>query len=124
MEYFFVDENFYHTIEDYILDMSDGGDEEWVQSLSDDWKEKIELGQEEIIFQLTEQWIVDTLLERIQIENEDRFPTEQSDKIDNQIKKAISKNMNIQKLNGLIPTMYYPSGKFEELTKQDLLDAL
>ena len=124
MENFFIDENFYHSLEDYIHDMSDGGDEEWVHSLSNNWKEKIELGQEEIIFQLTEQWMVDTILERIQIENEDRFPTEQSDRIDNQIKKAISKNVNVQKLNGLIPTMYYPSGKFEELTKQDLLDSL
>lgn len=124
MEYFFVDENFYHTIEDYIHDMSDGDDEEFVKSLPDGWKQKIELGQEEIIIQLTEQWIVDTLLERMQIENEDRFPLEQSDRVDNQIKKAISKHINIQRLNGLMPTMYYPSGKFEELTKQDLLDAI
>ena len=57
--------------------------------------------------------------------NEDRFPEEDyGEKLYNQIKTALKAGIDIEKINALMPELYYPSGEFGVLTKQDLLDAV
>lgn len=118
MENFFVDENYYSDLDDFLID-HEIYDKEGVQLLDDNWQQKIELSKLEKIFVIDKKWIV----EQIYNCNEDRFP-ENPEIIDNKISEAISSSVDFTKLNSLLPELYYPSGEFEVLTKKHLLDYL
>lgn len=123
MENFFVDEYFFSTIDDYLAHQEiDFGDaKEWVESLNDDWYEDVELATEEKIFTPSENEIVECIEEYLRNWNEDRYP-EDSERIDKKVREAIEKSFSINKLNDSLPTMYYPNGKRERITKKDLLE--
>lgn len=122
MEHFFVDENFYHAIEDYIHDMSDGNNEEWVKSLSDNWEQGIEFSQEEKVITVDDN-LIDDITEWLIDSNIERLP-EDPDRICDKIKKALKESIDIKKFNDLMPEMWYPNDDSGKLTKKDLLDAL
>ncbi|OHB99886.1 MAG: hypothetical protein A2Z57_11220 [Planctomycetes bacterium RIFCSPHIGHO2_12_39_6] len=122
MEHFFVDENYYDNIEDYIHDMGDGGDEEWVKSLSDTWEQKIEFAQLEKLITVNDN-LIDEISEFLIDANTERFP-EDPDRICGKLNTALKESIDIDKLHLLMPEMWYPNDKFGKLTKQDLLDAL
>jgi hypothetical protein len=119
MEPFFIEENFYSKVEDYLIDHELEKDD--VDKLPDDWEIKVNDAELQPIFVLKEDWVIDQIVENTD-HFEERFP-EDSDKIFEDIKKAIKQSLDINKLNELLPKLWYPNGKEVSLTKQDLLDA-
>lgn len=119
-ENFFIDDKFYNEIVDYIED--NDYDNEEIEKLTDDWKVVIRLSNYEPIFQFTMDWLVERIIRETDY-FEDRFP-EDSDVVDTQIENAIRQSVDLEKLNSLLPKLYYPSDKTGVLTKQDLLESL
>lgn len=119
MEPFFIDENYYMEVEDYLIDHE--LEREDVEKLPDDFQVKINEAELQPIFVLKEDWLIDAILDHTDSFDE-RFP-EDSDKVFEDIKKAIRQSIDVNKLNQLLPKLWYPNGKHSVLTKQDLLDA-
>ena len=119
-ENFFIDDKFYNEIVDYIED--NDYDNEEIEKLTDDWKVVIRLSNYEPIFQFTMDWLVERIVRETDY-FEDRFP-EDSEVVDTQIENAIRQSVDLDKLNSLLPKLYYPSDKTGVLTKQDLLESL
>ncbi len=120
MENFFIDENFYPDTESLLADI-EINEKEDAEALPDDYKLRIEESSLEKVFVATEDWIVDTIIEATD-QYDDRFP-EEADHVFEEIKKAIRASIDVEKLNSLLPSLFYPNGKMSVLTKQDLLDA-
>lgn len=118
MENFFIDTEFYSDIESFLSDM-DMEDID-VVNLEDDWKIKVELSELKPMFQYKIEQITDDII-RATDRWEENFP-EDSDNVFKQLEFAIKQSIDLEKLNSLIPKLYYPSGIFVELTKKDLLD--
>lgn len=119
-ENFFIDDKFYNETLDYIED--NDYDNEEIEKLTDDWKVVIRLSNYEPIFQFTMDWLVERIIRETDY-FEDRFP-EDSEVVDTQIENAIRQSVDLDKLNSLLPKLYYPSDKTGVLTKQDLLESL
>lgn len=119
-ENFFIDDKFYNEIVDYIED--NDYDKEEIEKLPDDWKVAIRLSNYEPIFQFTMDWLVERIIRETDY-FEDRFP-EDSEVVDTQIENAIRQSVDLEKLNSLLPKLYYPSDKTDVLTKQDLLKSI
>ena len=114
MENFFVEDRFMNSIEDLIFHLEI--DEENVHELSDDWQEKVEISELEPIFKVD----ADILCQLLADSNEDRL-TEDFEEETN-VLNALKESIDFEKLNSLIPKLYYPSGKYEVITKKDILD--
>lgn len=116
MENFFYEEYFCSSIEDLIcrLDLED--DEIDIKNLPEDWSVKIELTDLEPVHTFGEK-DVDRLLDNIY---EDRL-TEDGDEL-GPIRNALIKYIDFEKINAEVPNLYYPNGKKEIITKQDLLE--
>ena len=119
MENFFSGENFYPDVEDYII--TNDLEKEDVEAYPDDYELRIEESELQPIFQLKMEWVADCIADRAEC-FDDRFP-EDSDDFFDKIKKAVKESVDIEKLNSLLPKLYYPNGIFGKLTKQDLLNA-
>lgn len=119
-ENFFIDDKFYNEIVDYIED--NDYDNEEIEKLTDDWKVVIRLSNYEPIFQFTMDWLVERIIRETDY-FEDRFP-EDSAVVFTEIENAIRQSVDLDKLNSLLPKLYYPSDKTHFLTKQDLLESL
>ena len=115
MENFFDDDKYFSSIEDLIEDYFDG-DEEQVKALEEGWTLKVELSELEPMFKLD----ANELDELLHNSNEERY-SEDGDE-GRKIKEALNECIDFEKLNSMIPKMYYPTNKFVTLTKQDLLD--
>lgn len=115
MKPFFIEDEFYTDIESYLiakdLELED------IQKLPDDYKLAISDCDLEPMFQLN----ASTLSEILCGNYEERF-SEDSPEADT-IEKALSECIDFEKLNALIPQLWYINGKEAELTKQELLDA-
>jgi CMP-N-acetylneuraminic acid synthetase len=57
-------------------------------------------------------------------DNEERIGEEFDNSDEDKIVKALNEGIDFEKLNSLFPKYYFPNGKFELVTKQDLLDAI
>lgn len=120
MEPFFIDETFYHAVEDYLMDAD--LEKEDVEKLPDDHQIKIKYAELQPIFVLKEEWILDTLCQNTDCFAE-RFP-EDSEDTDEDIREAFKKGINLSLINSSMPKLWYPKKGGESfLTKQDLLDA-
>lgn len=115
MENFFINENFHCDLESLINDL----DIYEVEELGDDWEIQAEESNIEKIFTLNEDFVVSTIVEHTD-KWEDRFP-EESDDLFKRIKNAIKQSIDIEKMNSLLPELYYPNGKRFKITKKDLL---
>lgn len=115
---FYVEENFYLELSDLMDDYDIEEDE--LDDLPDDWSVKIEEATLEKMFKLTEDDVYTGIVDRIELCHEDRFP-EDSDRVFEEIKQAIKQSVDINKLNDLIPELYYPNGKKSVITKADLV---
>lgn len=115
MENFFIEDEFFSTLDDLIdyigLD---------VEELDDNWTTKVKLSELEPMFQFNEKFIVDAIINNTDL-FEDRFP-ENSDNIFDKIKEGIIASVDLEKLNKMIPSLYYPNCDYRIITKQDLLD--
>lgn len=120
MENFFIEENFFMDLDSLIshLDLDDNGA---VEALEEDWTIEIELSELEPIFQLDEKYVVEAIMLNTD-SFEERWPEDDDGDTAENIKKAIKASVDLDKLNSLLPKLYYPTGKFEEITKQDLLE--
>lgn len=94
---------------------------EAIKNLDDDWSVDCEETTLEPIFVLTKEKLVDAINDHIYNHFEDRFP-EDSDSTDKEISEAIKQSIDIEKLNSLLPKLYYPNGKKFTITKADLLE--
>jgi len=115
MENFFIEDEFFSTLDDLIdyigLD---------VEELDDNWTTKVKLSELEPMFQFNEKFIVDAIINNTDL-FEDRFP-EDSDNAFKKIEEAIIGSVDLEKLNKMIPSLYYPNCDYRIITKQDLLD--
>src|SRR5688572_12229702 len=107
MEPFFIDESYYSEVEDYLIDHE--LEKEDVEKLPDDWSIRVDAAELQPIFVLKEGWLIDAIIDSID-SFEDRFP-EDSDETFEKIKKAIKESVDINKLNELLPKLWYPNGK-------------
>lgn len=118
MENFFYEEEFCSDLGeliDYI-----GYEEEDIIEFDNDWYLEIYPSKLEKVFVATDKWLVDAVL-RATDYFDDRFP-EDSEDIMERIGDAIKKVVDIDRLNSLLPELYYPIGHKAKVTKQDLLD--
>ena len=114
MEHFFYDDTFCSDLEDLanIFDI----DEYNVNDLKDDWVIKVELSDLETIFNVD----AGNLCQLLADANEDRL-SEDFDEEAN-VLKALKESIDFNKLKELLPKLYYPNGKFETITKADLVE--
>lgn len=117
MENFFYHDEFCHDLETlmHLLDIED------VEALPDDWTVEVKDTNLEKITHLTEECVIDMLVESISERNEDRFSEDSDDDI-GKIKKAIKAGitLNMQVINELMPSLYFPNGKTFTITKEDI----
>lgn len=118
MNPFFIEDQFYSSIEDYLIDHE--LEKEDVEKLPDDFKLEV-MDTSLPIFVLKEHFVVDAIVQCTD-SFEERFP-EDSDKVFVDIKEAIKQSIDMEKLNSLLPKLWYPIDKTVTITKEDLLDA-
>lgn len=118
MENFFIEDEFFSGIEDYLSWAE--LDEESVPLLPDDWEQKVDESNLEKIFEADSD-IIECVYDFLIDNNEERFGSEPNERIDKEIKDAIRVSIDLEKLNSLLPELYYPNGKTAKLTKKDLL---
>lgn len=93
-----------------------------VEALPDDFEQETELSTLEPVFKNIEiEWLKDTLCECMLYDFEERLP-EDTEAIEKEIKAAIEASIDLDKLNSMLPKLYYPNGTKGKITKQDLLD--
>jgi chemotaxis methyl-accepting protein methylase len=63
---------------------------------------------------------VDFLAESLYDANEERYSEDAPQDLD--VKKALNECIDFEKLNSMIPKLWYPNGKFQLITKADLLE--
>ncbi len=119
MENFFIDDNFCHDLDDLIRLCTMEDD---IEELADDWSIIVDEAESQKIFILDKDFVVNAISERTD-RFEDRFPEDDNDdRLSTQIKKAIEQSIDLEKLNSLLPELYYPSGETFEITKKDLIE--
>ncbi len=118
MENFFYEEHFCSDLSD-LMDVFDI-DEDNLKELEEDWIVKIEEASLEKIFVLKKEFVTDAIVRETDTW-EERFP-EESDHIFDKIKKAISESIDIEKMNELLPSLYYSNGNKSVITKHDLVE--
>jgi len=119
MENFFYETEFCPDIEwlvNYLFECSP----DQIQYLDDSWSVKVELTSLEKMFTLDMETIQDGIDSRLE-DFIDRFPEDSNDLFD-KIRSAVAQSVDLEKLNSLIPELYYPNGTFATITKQDLID--
>lgn len=117
MEDFFVDDEFYSDLGEWLQDRYD--DEE-VRQLPEDYSFEVRPGKLEKIFNIKIDDVVDFITTHTD-RWEDRFP-EFADSTFDKIKKAIIGSVDIDKMNELLPSLYYPTTEKAIVTKKDLVD--
>ncbi len=115
---FFIEEKFYSGIDVLIDDILYDEDCE-IEDLDENYEIEIGLTDLEPIFKLEMDFVVSTIMQNTDRWAE-RFP-ESDDDLDKEIEEAIKASIDIDKLNSLLPKLYYPNGKYKKLTKKDLL---
>jgi len=113
MENFFIEENFMHDI-GCLLTHCDI-EEEDVKDLPDDWDIEVQEAIYEPMFKLDVYKIQEMLFNN----NEERYSEEGNE--DTKIIKALNECIDFEKLNSMIPILWY-GGKTKKITKADLLE--
>lgn len=114
MENFFIDDKFYFDLQE-LMDDLDISDEE-IPDLPEDWSCKLELTTLEPMFKLKAIDVAEMLYNN----NEERYSEDAPE--EEKIVKALKECVDWDKLNSMIPQLYYPNGKFVTITKKDLLE--
>ena len=115
MENFFYNDNFYSELSE-CCDYNDW-DKEEIESFPDDFKLEVECSILEPIVTIDAEWIT----ERI---DEERFSEERCNDEVSKIMKILNENIDFEKINSLIPNLYYGNKKKHYFTKDDLLEAV
>lgn len=120
-ENFFIDDTFYHDMDGLQYDL-DLYDEDQIRALPDDWCIVADAAELEKVYTVKERDI-SGFIEHMGEQNEERFP-EDPESVDEKIKAAFLQAIDLDKLNSLLPSLYYPNGKTITITKADLLESL
>lgn len=118
MENFFYEDTFCRDIQNLLYHLNIESED--IAGLPDDWKVDCGKTNLEKIGTVSRNFITKHLAEIIQ----DRFDERMSDDppaILQEIESAIEKSFDIDKLNDLMPSLYYLNGEDFTITKQDLL---
>lgn len=112
MENFFYKDDFYSELSDFVdaLDL-----EEEINDMPDDKVWECNEGSLQRILSLSAEWIS----ERI---DDDRWP-EEDETTSAKVSKALFV-IDFEKVNAMMPKLYYPSRKKFIITKQDILDLI
>ena len=124
MTAFFIEDEFHEDIDSLVHSM--GLDEEEFFDLDPDWEvEAIEASLEKI-FVLEKEELVSIVSQKIEELHSDseRYPDSECDFVDTQkaIKNAIAQSIDIDKLNSLLPELWYPTNKKIVIKKADLAE--
>ncbi len=119
MENILEGDRFYYDLGDLLSD-HDLEDKEDIEKLDDDYCITVDNTKLEPIFKLDMQFVIDAIVQRTERFDE-RFP-EESDSTFKKIEDAIRQSVDIDKLNSLIPELYYPDGETTKITKKDMLE--
>lgn len=115
---FFIDEKFYSDgIDELYEDVL--ADYEAEEEIPEDWEERIEYASLQKMLALTPDFVVDAIFDATEDMQEERMP---EDFDIQEIKSAIRKGIDVDKMNEAMPKLYYPNGEFRTLTKSDLLN--
>jgi hypothetical protein len=112
MENFFYDNEFYSDL-DSLMDDLDLNAEADIYQLPDDWFITCFESKREPIFILSVDFITDAI-------NEERF-SEEGREFD-EINEVLSNNIDYEKINALIPNLYYPTRTKFLITRADLIN--
>lgn len=110
MENFIYDDEFYHDLGDLLIALEIDEDS---PELTDDWEIECIECELEPVFKLSVDFIFDHI-------NEERF-TEDGAEAD-KIEKVLRDNIDFDKINSLIPQLYYPTKKKFTIKKTDVLE--
>ena len=113
-EDFFYYDTFCSDISDLMMLLDIEEELEAVNELPGDWSIRIELTDLEPVCTLD----VDDIYQFILDQYEDRLGEHDQEKT---LKTALRESIDFEKLNQLLPKLYYPNGTFETITKQDLV---
>lgn len=113
---FCVDHWFFKRLNDFLMSQLDMDNLCEIQYLSDEWSCEFQLTSKKPVFQLTFKELKEWLSRKC---GYDRWPKDLGNEI---IDEALKQSIDIDKLNALIPKLWYPNGKFVTVTKQDLID--
>jgi hypothetical protein len=116
MEHFFIEDEFYGDLQDYIDSLIDGEDS--VKELPDDWKIEVATTKLEKAFKVGKEDAADDLSEVWCDRHDDRGGETYKD----DVREALLKVIDVDKINEAIPSYYFPDGNVATITKQDLLD--
>lgn len=112
MENFFWNAEFYRDIEELIDKISD---EEDLSDLEDDWSIECREGELQKVITLSPDW----MMERI---SEERF--EEDGDTYEKVYDMLEKNIDFEKIDTLMPELWYETRIKFIITKQDLLECL
>lgn len=111
MTNFFYNDKFYEDIPDFMEDLEI--DEETIEQCRDSYV--VKLGELQPILKLDSEWIIDRI-------DEERF-TENGDEIE-KLEDILKKYIDFDKVNSMIPKLWYETYKKVEITKADLYSYL
>jgi len=114
MENFFIDDNFYSDLNEFI----DHLDVDSVEEIPNEWTWRAELSTFEPMFKLDSEIMASLVGDAY----DERYGEDQD--LSEKIIKALNESVDWDKLNSLIPKFYYANGEYETITKQDLIDHL
>lgn len=113
-ENFFLEDKFYSDFDNLMDDLFYDEQDQRIKNLSDDWKIKVECASLENVLTITSERIIDECI------YEDRL-SEYCDELE-KIKDVLEKEIDFERVNALLPKLWYPNNKFVEITKHDLLE--
>jgi len=115
MENFFYQGDFYSDLESFIDENFPDVSE--INELEDDKLFHCKGSKLESIISLSAAWITNRI-------DDDRFSENDSDSEWNKIKRILENNIDYEKINSLLPKLYYEDYKQSfTISKQDLLDS-
>lgn len=119
MENFIYCDDFYSDISELLdnLCLSEDGD---VSELHDDWEIECEYTEEKPIGQFDKEELVTKIWEMYESAWGDMLP-EDAERTLSHLRKSISAGIDVEKMNHLVPTVFYPIKEKFKITKKDLL---
>ncbi len=115
MENFFYEDRFVSDLSE-LMDIFDFNEENINEELEDGWSCVVEETDLEPIFQVDAKYIAEIIYNA----NYERYTEDGNE--DDRIIKALKESIDFDKLNAMIPRLYYPNNKTATITKQDLID--
>ena len=110
----YYNEKYYSDIEELSEDLFPN--EEEIINLDDDYKLEVYDTIEKPITKLSAEWMVENM-------DEECWPDEDNDSCYNRVKKIFSENIDFDKINSLLPKLWWPDKKYY-LTKKDFLETI